>query len=64
MTINDIIEVGAKYFTHNEVAKHSTEQDAWIIFKGRVLDITALLKYMQICAFVYTLYRKASLKYM
>ena len=39
-----IIPADAKYFTEEEVAKHNSEDDCWIIVKGKVYDTNAYLK--------------------
>ena len=33
-----------KYYTRKEVAKHSGEEDCWIIVKNKIYDITKFLK--------------------
>lgn len=40
-----MIEDEIKYFTFEQVAKHNTEHDAWLIFDNHVLNITKLIKY-------------------
>lgn len=34
---------GAKTFTKEEVAKHNTKDDCWVIVDGQVLDVTDFL---------------------
>ncbi|SBT01332.1 cytochrome b5-like Heme/Steroid binding domain containing protein, partial [Plasmodium malariae] len=34
-----------KTFTVEEVAKHNTEKDAWVIYNKKVYDITHYIKY-------------------
>ena len=38
------IPANAKYYTEEEVAQHNSEEDCWIIVKGKVYDTNAYLK--------------------
>jgi cytochrome b involved in lipid metabolism len=36
--------LGSKRYTMEEVARHATKEDAWVVIEGKVYDITNFVK--------------------